>query len=85
MVICAALKLVNKDKVIVIPCYRHSNGYETLRSLHFDYHAYEVIEGFIITDNKFADRREAYQIAKENHQLPLEPVDDEELYSEDLY
>ena len=61
MIICAALKLVNNKQNIVIPCHRHFNGYEILRDLMIDYHAFDITEGFIDHQNKFLNRKEALQ------------------------
>ena len=93
MILCAALKLHNDkyESDLVIPCWRHAVGYEILADVEFDYHSFDITEGFITTSNIFLDRTEAYQHARECGQIPYQLVIDKakkqekELFSEDLY
>ena len=97
MILCAALYLRNKTKPspitdIILPCYRHGDGYTTLQLLNIDYQDYIIEEGFITTDNgEFVDRYQAFvkagvwgQIPAALKQLKKEQMD-YKLYSEDLY
>ena len=91
MIICTALKLVNNKQNIVIPCHRHFNGYEILRDLMIDYHAFDITEGFIDHQNNFLNRKEALQhwnmcgqSSAEDRQRKAKLKEDE-LFSEDLY
>jgi hypothetical protein len=45
----------------------------------------ETIQGFLTNTNRFVDRTEAYQIAKERNQLNDRHHSEGTLYSEDLY
>ena len=91
MIVCAALRLVNDKRDIVIPCHRHHNGYAILRDLVFDYHTFDVIEGFIDSRNNFLNRKEALihwnmcgQSSAEDRHRKAQRGEDE-LFSEDLY
>lgn len=95
MIICAALKvqIEGLPYTTVIPCWRHSNGYEILRDLgHQNHKTYKVeAEGFINHKNEFLDRVEGLTHAKDCGQLSKSnqwyKIDNKEneLYSEDLY
>ena len=92
MVICAAIKI--NDTVI---CgYRHEDCYETLHKLNSDLSLQArkidaVIDGFLVTGNKFMDRFEAYeeaircgQLSAANREYKAEHKENM-LFSEDLY
>lgn len=64
---------------------RHNNVYNTLKVLEIDRHEYLTLEstqGFITSDDRFVDRKEAVEIALAAGQIS-EPK--KQLYSEDLY
>lgn len=90
MIICAALLLENKEQEeIVLPCWRHGDGYEMIRELHID--AKVLKEGFMNHEGKFLDRYDALVHVMECGQLTQanrwykEDNREAELYSEDLY
>ena len=97
MIICAALKIDEKDKdPIIVAGFRHGDCYETLYRLNRELSLYAkskdlVTDGFLTSANTFVDRREAYFIAKQCGQLSSQALHDKtarrefELYSEDLY
>lgn len=96
MIICAAIKVkFDTGKDVIVPCIRHGFGFQELRdlglySLPFAVN-FTLEEGFVTSDHKFLDRKEAFIHAKENHQLPptvlwhKEDNKEDELFSEDLY
>ena len=90
MIICAALLVENEnEEQVIVPCYRHGNGYAMLHSLYVE--AKVLKEGFINHNGEFLDRYDAFAHAKECGQLPQstrwykEDNRESELYSEDLY
>ena len=95
VLLCAALKLANlndEDDFIVISCWRHGYGFETVRMLKDEYTSgRKIVEGFITTDNKFLDRTDALSYAYECGQISQagrwykQDNKEIELYSEDLY
>ena len=94
MIICAALKIHNKekDKDIVMPCYRHGDGYVVLYDLVGNkYGKSDIVEGFIKDTGEFMDRKDALDHARQCGQLSQADLwyksdhGENELYSEDLY
>lgn len=95
MIICAALEIQVEGLpyTTIIPCWRHSTGYEILRDLGFQaQRKYEIkTEGFIDHNGKFINRKEALAHAITAGQLSAtnrwyqEDHNLNELYSEDLY
>ena len=97
MIISAAVKILLKkeNREVIIPCHRHGDAYKILKDLGFQPSDFETVkQGFIAyvvdpddpfngTEN-FLDRKEALAHAKMNRQI-LTSMNDEELYSEDLY
>ena len=87
MILCAAVKY----KDIVIPCYRHCDGYEILHELNAEDCRINTIEGFITTKNEFLNRQKALEEAIHCAQLSAVVIQQKqenfetELYSEDLY
>ena len=88
MILCAALKL-NDD--LVIPCYRHCDGYESLYKLDLKANDYNIVEGFISVKGIFLDRTAAFidaincgQLSAVTRQYKQDNFETE-LYNEDLY
>ena len=93
MIICAALLLENKEtkEQVVLPCFRHGNGFQLMADFCLRDKWKEIEQGFITHENVFLNRREAFNetlicgqlsaankwYKKDNHET--------ELYSEDLY
>lgn len=93
MIICAALLLENKEtkEQVVMPCFRHGNGFQMMQEFCLR-DKWKVIEqGFITHENVFLNRTEAYADAILCGQLSAankwykEDNREVELYSEDLY
>lgn len=96
MLLSAALKIKDEsfkpEGFLILPCLRHGFGYSTLHDLvGTKYHQRDIVEGFIDTNGKFYDRRDAYEYAMVNGQLSASTRElkrehcETELYSEDLY
>jgi len=97
MVLCAALKIEihqnNEAKTLILPCRRHGEGFAFLREFGTPTdRLFKVIEqGFICTNGRYLNRKEAYDHARECGQLNASTLwyktdhNDVELYSEDLY
>ena len=75
MIICAAIKIQSNPNNIVICGYRHQDCYALFHQLNpslsrscrrFD----AIEEGFLTTDNKFLNRTEAFNEAKNCGQIP---------------
>ena len=87
--------LLLHEKEITIPCHRHCDAFQILKSFHMrknvDYK--EIAQGFLNEHDEFMTRTEAWQEAKRCHQfLPSyieehceDIVTSTELYSEDLW
>ena len=90
---CAALKVWLKDgEELILPCVRHGFGYTLVRDLGLKGKYEHITEGFMTERNQFVDRKEAFKIALEAHQLgwslvqsKFDCAESPELYSEDLY
>lgn len=91
MIITAAIRFEVNNKKVVIPCVRHSDGYELAAQLGFKLVNVEVEEGFVDSLNNFYDRSAAYSECLKNHQLPKtvttykHSIGENILFSEDLY
>lgn len=96
MIICAAIKVkFDTGNDVIVPCIRHGFGFQELKDLGMysfpDMVHFTLEQGFVTSDNKFLDRKEAFIHAKENHQLSQtvlchkEDNKEDELFSEDLY
>jgi hypothetical protein len=97
MVLCAALKIEirknNEVKTLILHCRRHGDGYAFLARFGTPADTlFKVIEqGFICTDGRYLNRKEAYDHARECGQLNASTLwyktdhNDDDLYSEDLY
>lgn len=81
IVICAAIKL--KDGRI-FRGHRHNDCLRAARGVASVSEVYDAVQGFITSQNRFVDRREAYNIAAYGNQVADE-VMQRDLYSEDLY
>ena len=88
IILCAALKIAD----VVIPCCRHSDGWEMIFKLNVKIKDdMPIADGFITTENEFLTREEAFKVAMSNGQLSevtrQHKIDnlEHELYSEDLY
>lgn len=101
MIICAAIKLINKygmfnmelerpDELIVCGL-RHGHCIQTIKELDEKWHKATKIQGFINHKGEFLDRKDAFEHAKECGQLSESTrwykFDNNQrgLYSEDLY
>jgi hypothetical protein len=73
----------NIKKGIVICGYRHCNCFEVAHNLNFVYSKDKIIQGFLTSNNRFVDRKQAKIIAVRESQC----IDDGrlELFSEDIY
>jgi hypothetical protein len=90
MILCSAITY--NDTII---CgYRHGDCYKVIENLlgikSDDLPGGREREGFLISDNRFVDRKEAWKIAKENNQIKFgleasENGEDSQLISENLY
>ncbi|MCK9445929.1 hypothetical protein M0Q50_03455 [bacterium] len=89
-ILCASILY----KGIVISGHRHSDCYETLRSLLPDLPNDELPDrtgqGFLTSENRYVDRKEGWKIAKENNQIKWgldasENGEESILISENLY
>lgn len=102
MILCAALKVrffeSSKEEFItkIITCFRHGDGLRLINDLNqlctqVTYKISVEEQGFITTDGKFLDRKDAYKHAIECGQLNQTTLwhkqdrNEDELYSEDLY
>lgn len=93
VIVCAALKVWLKNcERVVLPCVRHGFGYMLVRDLGLSGQYDHITEGFMTDQNRFVDRKEAFDIALQSHQLgwslaqgKLDCDNHPELYSEDLY
>lgn len=95
MIICAAMKVdgfADDGGDLIVPCFRHGDGYKILRSLCKDdsYKRY-VTEGFITHKGEFLGRKGALRHANICGQLSetckyyKQDHNQNELFSEDLY
>ena len=93
MIVCAALLLENKEtkELVVLPCFRHGNGFQLMQELCLRDKWKEIKQGFINHNNTFLNRSDAYTEALACGQLSAanrwykEDNREIELYSEDLY
>ena len=82
----------NLNKGIVVLGHRHGHCIDIVKNLSnlrtvqiADDGVGDTIQGFITNTNRFVDRSEAYEIAKNNNQLNDRAHTVGTLYSEDLY
>ena len=78
----------NIDTGIVALGYRHKNCYDAMTILGYDMQLVNrTHQGFLTSHNRYVDRKEAYQIAKNAGQLlmNLDEQEQPELISENLY
>ena len=95
MIICAAMNVTGfKDngEDLIVPCFRHGDGYVILRSLcKDDSYKRNTTEGFITHEGKFLNGIDAYNHAWACGQLSMTTREEKgrngenELYGEDLY
>ena len=91
MIVCAAIKLVNKQTELIVCGHRHGNCLEVISNLGTNWHPSEKTQGFIDHKGRFLDRKEALAHALEcgqlsaTHRYYQEDHNIKELYSEDLY
>ena len=97
MIICAALKINQKNKdPIIIAGFNHASCYQTLYELNLELSLITrrdnlAEEGFLTNENTFVNRREAFMIARQCGQLSTQALYDKAmrrengLFSEDLY
>ena len=88
IIICAAIKLEDTGKIYY--GHRHNHCITAMTdNLSWYMNRQEIsklktIQGFITSNNRFVDRKEAMIIAKENNQI-ISNSNSDKLYSEDLY
>lgn len=88
-IICAA---INYNEIIICGL-RHVDCFDTLIKLSNKYTPITDLptkedQGFLTSFNRFVDRKEAYRIAIESHQITLtlfDGIEEGRLISEDLY
>jgi hypothetical protein len=90
-ILCAAIDYNG----IIIAGKRHSDCYATLKLLSTEFNKKIELpprekQGFLTSQNRFVDRKEAWKIAKENNQIKYgydasEDGEDSILISENLY
>ena len=85
-ILCAAINYHGT----IISGFRHADCYSLLKSLlpQISEEPERKDQGFLTSQNRFVDRKEAFQIAKEQKQIIhhlFDDVDDNLLTSEDLY
>ena len=78
MIIAPAIK--TKDGEI----YASRNSHSEILMLYPDKFKYAE-QGFITSECKFVDRKEALKIARKYNQIIKKSVDNDELYSEDIF
>ena len=89
-IICAAIKIVETSKVFY--GHRHNHCFTAMNdSLSWTMNRQEIakvknIQGFVTSNGRFVDRKEALIIALDNDQvLDKSQIRGDQLYSEDLY
>lgn len=87
-ILCAAVKFCGA----VIPGYRHSNCYNTIKLIapnHKFNGADRENQGFLTSNERFVNRADAFQIARKQNQIqktsPMATAKSGELTSEDIY
>lgn len=94
MIICAAVifELEKDHKRVTVCGVRHSDCYQQMVDLGFSYKDFdEIIQGFVDDKGQFYDRIEAFNHARDCHQLSPSlhqykiSEKDFQLFSEDLY
>ena len=100
MIICAAIKLIQKElygeklsipKELVVCGHRHSDCFKIIQELGPQWCHTEKTQGFINHKGEFLNREEAFNHAKEIGQCNAtqrwywQDHNQDELYSEDLY
>lgn len=95
MIICAAIKIQVEglDHETIIPCRRHGDAFNILKDLGYAPRTQykEIAQGFIMDTGTFVDRKFALGHAIQCGQLSQttkwhkQDVNEDELYSEDLY
>ena len=73
----------NIEYGIVVCGYRHSSCIELKSQMKIPYYS-RPIQGFLTSENRFVDRKEALKIAKKAGQVD-KPLNSKYLISEDLY
>lgn len=86
-IVCAALR---SAAGLVVAGPRHSHAYHAAARNPADWSDNEhIVQGFIDQDGDFYDRRQAYALAVEQHQVPMregyDPANPPILTSEDLH
>ncbi len=88
MIVRAAMMFFRTDKNVwvTIPCHRHHDGYQILRSLDIPYDKQKTIQGFLDEYEHFYTRQEAYIEASYRGQInPNTTYHATDLFSEDLW
>lgn len=89
-IICAANRIAKLDKIFY--GHRHNHCFEAMNDAlswsmnRQEINKLEVEQGFLTSEGRFVDRKEALKIALENDQvIDRTQIRGENLYSEDLY
>jgi len=88
-IICAAIQIVDTGKVFY--GHRHDQCLNSLNSeLSWTMNRQEIskvekIQGFVTSEGRFVDRKEAWIIAEKSNQIVRQSGGKGTLYSEDLY
>ena len=77
MIVAVAIKI--NDEI-----YVSRNSHSELLMMYPDKFKYAE-QGFLTSDCKFVDRNEALLIARKYNQIKMKIVDNDELYSEDIF
>lgn len=91
-ILCSAIKISD----VIVCGRRHSDCYDTVNCIRESSGCFikcvanRKEQGFLTSDNRFVDRKEAWKIAKENNQIKFglevsDNGDESELISENLY
>ena len=87
MIIKAVVKIYDKkqDKVLFIPCHRHSDAYEILHEF-----GYQKDRDYVTIEQGFYDDNDCFynRVAAKKHAIACGQIDDDEckeLFSEELY
>ena len=88
-IICAAIQIVESGKIYYghrhDKCIASMNGELSWTMNRQEMMAVKYEQGFITSENRFVDRKEAWNIASKNNQIIRQSGGLGTLYSEDLY
>jgi len=88
-IICAAVRIDETDKIFLghrhCHCNDAANGELSWSMNRQEISKLETTEGFMTSENRFVDRKEAWKIAEAAGQIKQQSGGHGTLYSEDLY